>query len=233
MIHTLSPRHRPRSTQAGWALLTSLITLLLACSGAYAQGSDADEISGHLERAELALEQREYSLAATEFRRAAELGDDPEIAMQATRIAYTYGFNEEALRAAKRWRELNEDSEEALLYVAQLNLRLGNLRAARSEFARLIERADEAPEQRLLSLIPILSDEDPENADRLMRRLAQPYRKLAYGQYAMAVMALQAGEADDARGFAERAIEIDPEWIKPKLLYARALLLAGNDETGY
>ena len=114
--------------------------------------------------------------------------------------------------------------------MAQLNLRLDNLRASRSAFARLIEGAEESPEQRLLSLIPILSEEDPGNAYRLMRRLARPYRKHEYGQYSMAVMALQAGEASDAQDYAQRAIEINPEWIRPKLLYARALLLAGEDD---
>ena len=229
MIDTPLPRHRPRSIQAAWLLLTSMTALLLGV-GAYAQETEADELRGHLERAELALENREYGVAASAFGRAAELSDDPEIAVQATRIAYTYGFNERALSAAERWLELDEESEEAMLYVAQLNLRLGKLRPARTQFARLIERAEKSPEERLVSLIPILSEEDPDNAYRLMRRLAQPYRKLAYGQYAMAVMALQAGEADDAREYSERAIEIEPEWIKPKLLYARSLLLAGKDD---
>ena len=229
MVDKLSLRRRPPSAQANWLLLTTTL-ILLACNSVPAQDRDADSVREHLDRAKLALEQQDYSRAADEYYRAAKLSENPEVAVQATRIAYTYGFNEEALAAAERWLELDEDSEEALLYVAQLNLRLGDLRNARREFARLIERADEAPEERLVSLIPILSEEDAENADKLMRRLAQPYRKTAYGQYASAVMALQAGDADEARKRAQRAIELDPEWIKPKLLYARSLLLAGEDD---
>jgi len=229
MTDPFPPSRRPPSARAYCLLLTSTL-LFLTGLNATAQDDALDPVTEHLRQAEVALQDLEYQSAAREFRLAAALSDKPETARRATRIAYTYGFNADALIAAERWVELEPDNEEALLYVAQLHLRLKDLRSARREFARLIERADVAPEERLVSLIPILSEEDPEDADKVMRQLARPYRKTAYGQYAPAVMALQAGEADAALEYAEQAIELDPEWIKPKLLYARALLLKGDDE---
>lgn len=229
MIDTPPLGHSPRRIRA-FGLLLPMLLCLLVFAVAEAQGEASAAVRERLERAEQALQANEYGQAARELGEAAALGDDPNVAKQATRLAYTYGFNEQALGSAERWLALDGDNEEALLYVAQLNLRLGEIRTARRYFARLIESAEGPSEQRLLSLIPILSEEDPVDADRLMRRLAGPYRKHAYGQYAMAVMALQAGEAEDARRYAERAIVIEPEWIKPKLLYARALMLAGDEE---
>jgi tetratricopeptide (TPR) repeat protein len=208
----------------------SVLLTFLALAPAGAQERERDALDGHLERAELALQAGEYRLAAEEYAAAAGLSDEPEIAQTATRIAYTYGFNRIGLVSAERWLAIDEDSEEALLYVAQLHLRLGDLGDSRKYFARLIESGGGAPEERLLSLIPILSAEDPESADRLMRRLAQPYTDSAYAHYAVAVMALQAGDAEVARERSQRAIEIEPTWIKPKLLHARALMLAGEDQ---
>ena len=85
---------------------------------------DAEELSEHLLQAELALQNSQYQLAASEYRKAAELSDDPEIAQKAARVAYSYGFNKEALRSAKRWAKLDDENDEALLYVSQLYLRV-------------------------------------------------------------------------------------------------------------
>ena len=63
-----------------------------------------------------------------------------------------------------------------------------------------------------------------------MRALAKPYKDSAYAQYATAVMAMQAGDTDYAEERALRAIELDPEWTKAKLLYARTMLLAGRQD---
>ncbi|HSG65285.1 MAG TPA: tetratricopeptide repeat protein, partial [Gammaproteobacteria bacterium] len=194
------------------------------------QEPDSETASAHILQAEIALQQEEYKLAASEYRKAAELSRNAETAQQATRVAYSYGFDEDALASAKRWVELDADSDEALLYVAQLELRLGDLRNAERSFEALLARGNEPTDEKLLSLIPFLSQEDPENAYKLMRALAKPYRDSAAAHYAVAVMALQAGEAEEAGKRAQAAIDIEPDWIKPQLVYARSLLLAGDDE---
>ena len=217
-----------RPVQFGFLLIAAACLLSAAPVGA--QDAETDELDRLLERAELALQAGEYRTAAEDYSAAAALSQEPEIAQTATRVAYTYGFNELGLDAAERWAELQPDSEEAVLYLAQLNLRLGELRRSANYFADLVENGEGEPDQRLLSLIPILSEEDPIQAERLMRRLARPYRNSAYAHYAAAVMSLQAGNGEDAEERAQRAIELDPEWIRPKLLFARALMLQGEDE---
>jgi predicted Zn-dependent protease len=181
-------------------------------------------------RAELALQSSDYLEAAQEYRKAAELSSSVDVARQATRVSYSFGFNDEALRSAKRWRELDKDSDEALLYVAQLQLRTGALRESKRSLKTLIEHGDEDADKRLLSLVQVLSQEDAKDADKIMRGLAKPYKDSPYAQYATAVMAMQAGDSEYAAEHALRAIELDPEWIKAKLLYARTLLLAGQQD---
>jgi tetratricopeptide (TPR) repeat protein len=216
-----------RLLSALWAV--TVITLF--CPIAFADDEDArSEAAAHLLQAELALQASDFLEAAREYRKAAQISDSVDIARQATRVGYSFGFNEEALLAAQRWLELDGDSDEALLYVAQLQLRLDDLRNARRNFKKLIERGDEDADARLLSLVQVLSEEDPEKADKVMRWLAKPYKNSAYAQYATAVLAMQAGDTDYAMERALRAIELDPEWVKAKLLYARILLLAGEQD---
>ncbi len=191
---------------------------------------DTEELSEHLMQAEMALRQNLYQEAVSEYRKAAELSDDPEIAQQATRIAYSYGFNEDALASAKRWAKLDDEDEEALLYVAQLYLRTGEVRKSRRSFEKLLKRGREPADERLLALIPFLSREDASLSYELMLKLARPYKDSAEAHYAVAVMALQAGDSKAASERARKAFEIEPDWVKPHLLYARAMLLSGDEE---
>ena len=191
---------------------------------------DAEELSEHLLQAELALQNSQYQEAASEYRKAAELSDDPEIAEKAARIAYSYGFNKEALRSAKRWAKLDDENDEALLYVSQLYLRTGEIRNSQRSFEKLLKRGREPADERLLALIPFLSQEDESLAYELMLKLAKPYKNSAEANYAVAVMALQAGDTETAGERAKIASEIEPDWVKPHLLYARAMLLSGDED---
>ncbi len=191
---------------------------------------ESEEAANHIIAAEEALKANRYQEAAAEYRLAAELSDNVEVAMAATRVAYSYGFNEDAIRSARRWAKLDPDSDEALLYVAQIYLRIGEIRESRVTFEKLLEEGDDPVDEQLLRLIPVLGQEDPDNAYELMRQLARPYKKSPFAHYAVAVLALQAGDTETAGERAQKAIEIDPEWVKPHLVYARSLLLAGDEE---
>lgn len=212
------------------AILLVIVSIPALWAVAIAQEDDADAVSAHILRAEIALQRNDYLAAAREYRIAALQSDDVETARQATRVGYSFGIDEEALVSAKRWLELDGDSDEALLYVAQLQLRLGKLKESRVNFRTLIERGKEPAEERLISLVAVLSEEDAENADEVMRWLAKPYKDSAYAHYAVAVLALQSGDSEEAEKRALRSIELSPEWIKPKLLYARAMLLGGKQD---
>lgn len=212
-------------------LVSALVAMLLFASPTVLAEDDNDSgiaAAGHLIEGENALQAGEYLKAAQEYRKAAELSDNIDVARKATHIALRLGFNEEALLSAARWMELDENDEEARVLYAQLQIRTGNIREAKKAIEELVDLDDENGDRRLLSLLPMLSEEDPHNADLLMRELAKPFKDSAPANYATAVLALQAGDAEYALKKAERATELEPQWLKPKLVYGRALMLSGE-----
>jgi tetratricopeptide (TPR) repeat protein len=203
--------------------------LLLAVSApALTADEDRAAVGVHILQAEVALQNDDYLAAVREYRMAAELSSNVENARVATRTAFGLGFNEEALRSAARWLELEEDSDEALAFTAQLELRIGKIRDSQKSFETLIKRGKQHADEQLLSLLPLLADENPQDVDALMRRLTKSYKNSAKANYAAAATALQADDFAHAKLRALRAAELDPRWLKAKLLYARALLLSGE-----
>jgi len=221
---------------ARWRSVERLISLLalttiLGFTNAYAGEEASSEASAHILQAEMALQRKEYLKATTEYRKAAESSDSVEIARKATRLGFSYRFNDEALLAAKRWVKLDRNSDEARAFLGQLYFRKDDLRNSKRQFERLIKADLDDPGKRLLSLISYLSDERvPERADKLMRSLARPYRDSATAHYAVAVLALQAGDSEHAKERSEKAMELDPSYVRPQLLYARALMFEGETD---
>lgn len=214
-----------------YLLVSAVLAMLLPASPTVLAENDNDDgiaAAGHLIEGENALQAGEYLKAAQEYRKAAELSDNIDVARKATHIALRLGFNEEALLSAARWIALDENDDEARVLYAQLQIRTGNIREAKKAIEQLVDLDDENGDRRLLSLLPMLSEEDPHNADLLMRELAKPFKDSATANYATAVLALQAGDAEYALKKAERATELEPEWLKPKLVYGRALMLSGR-----
>lgn len=193
-----------------------------------AKDDDRASVGVHLLQAEIALENDNYLEAAREYRMAAEISSRIDIARLATRTAFDFGFDEEGFRSATRWFELDEDNDEALAYIAQLELRLGKLRNSVRTYKKLIKRGKEPADEQILSLLALMADEDPEDVDEVMRLLTKPYKSSAKANYAAAAAALQANNLENAKLRALRAAELDPDWLKAKLLYARALLLSGD-----
>ncbi len=216
----------------GW-LAASLLLLLtaIAPSGAFADDVASSDASAYVLQAEMALQREEYLMAVQEYRKAAELSDDPDLARQAALVGMTYGFDREALAAAKRWYKLDDKSNESRAVLAQISFRLGDLKTARRHFNYLLDKSKEPPGEKLLMLVGYLSDGgDPEKADKLMRSLARPYQKSALAHYAVATVALRAGATDHALERVGKSIDLDPENLRAKLLYARVLLAQGKHE---
>ncbi|MEM8683826.1 MAG: tetratricopeptide repeat protein, partial [Pseudomonadota bacterium] len=210
---------------------TSAIGLLLAflAIAAHAQqGSLTYE--DYVEMAAEGVQAGEYLAAARNWVEAARLSKKPEDAQKATRFAYSFGFDAEALQAAERWLELDRDNEQAIIYVAQLQLRQGLVRPSKRNFKRILKMSEGPEDERLLSFVSLLSEEEPVAAYELLKDLAKPYRDSASANYAVAVMAMSADDIDTAVERAKLAVEQDPDWLKAKLLYGRTLLFAGEED---
>jgi tetratricopeptide (TPR) repeat protein len=213
-----------------WLAATSLYLLIaLGAATAAAQEPDYTDVNAYILQAEVALQREDYLMAVREYRKAAEFSDNPDVARKAAATAMAFGFDEEALRSARRWLELDKSSDEARAFVAQLSFRTGDTRTARRYFRELLDKSEEPPGEKLILLTRYLGDGgDPEDADELIRSLAKPYPDSALAHYAVATMALQSGDLEHARKSAARAVELDPDNLKLKLLYGRVLLTAGD-----
>jgi tetratricopeptide (TPR) repeat protein len=211
------------------ALLALAMPATFGSIPAAADDTDSSDAGAYILQAEMALQRDDYRMAAREYRKAADLSDDPEVAKQATMTAMFYGFDREALAAARRWQELDEQSNEARMFLAQLSFRTGDVKRARRHFSYLVEQGSEPAGDALLMVARHLSDEDDaESADKLMRSLARPYPDSAGAHYAVATLALQAGDTEHALERGARSIELNPDDLKPRLLYGRALLADGK-----
>ncbi len=215
----------------GW-LAASLLLLQTAIAPQTASADDgaSSDASAYVLQAEMALQREEYLMAVQEYRKAAELSDDADLARQAALVGMTYGFYREALVAAKRWYKLDNKSNESRALLAQISFRLGDVKTARRHFSYLLEKSNEPAGEKLLMLVSYLSEGDPQKADKLMRSLARPYGDSALAHYAVATVALRAGETDHALERVQKSIELDPDILRSKLLYARVLLAQGEHE---
>lgn len=221
----------PRWRSAETLISLFSLTIFMALAPVFADESDTSEASAHILQAEMALQRKEYLRATVEYRKAAEQSENVEIARKATRMGFSYGFNDEALLAAKRWVKLDGKSDEARAFLGQLYFRVDDLRNARRQFERLIKAEPDDPGKRLLSLLGYLADErQPQRADKLMRALAKPYPDSAIAHYAVAVLALQSGDVEYAKERATRSMKLDPTYTRPKLLFARALMFEGKKD---
>jgi tetratricopeptide (TPR) repeat protein len=212
-----------------WLALPALAMAVTLGSMAAADDAGDSGVGAYILQAEMALQRGDYRMAAQEYRKAADLSDDPEVAQRATMTAMFYGFDREALIAARRWHKLDKQSGEARMFVAQLSFRTGDAKSARRHYAHLVEQGSEPPGDALLMIARQLSDEDDaESADKLMRSLARPYPDSAMAHYAVAMLAMQAGDTGHALERGARSIELNPDDLKPRLLYGRALLADGR-----
>jgi len=213
-----------------WLAAAVLYTLIASgCGPAVAEEADTTDVRAYILQAEMALQREDYRRAAEEYRKAAELTESTDVARKATIMSMTYGFDREALVAAKHWHKLDRTSSDARVILAQLFFRTGDLKSARRHFTDLLDQAKEPAGEKLVMLTHYLSDKgDPEEADSLLRSLARPYPDSALAHYAVATMALRAGDYEYAIKRAARSIELNPEGLKARLLYARALLASGE-----
>ena len=87
-----------------WLAVLALAMPVILCSiPAAADESDSSDVGAYILQAEMALQRGDYRMAAEEYRKAAELSKDPEVAEQATMTAMAYGIDREARAAAQHW----------------------------------------------------------------------------------------------------------------------------------
>lgn len=216
----------------------AILAALAACAGLPDGGAASEGArkppEALLADGDAALERNELPEAALAYRQAAEASDDESIAEQASRTAFDHSQMREASLAAERWLALNPTSEQARRYAGVAALELHRLDVAEEQFAQLLTGgAYISPAAGLLALLPAVADHGtPADVTELFRRLVVRYPDVAEGHYALGSAALRSDNFALAVAAARRATELAKYWVPARMLLARALIAAGDEQAG-
>ncbi|MEM9057968.1 MAG: tetratricopeptide repeat protein, partial [Pseudomonadota bacterium] len=146
-------------------------------------------------------------------------------------LAFAAGELEAALATPRRWATLDPTSRQAHRYLSSINLRLGDVSAASKNLDWLLDNLADSRADGYVAMATLLLDEPvPKAAFDSLERLARRDGHLAEASYAAGLLALRAGDAPEARSYAEKAVSMRPDWDKAGLLYARVLIADGEGE---
>lgn len=226
------PRFAVRTSARVAALL--LASVLAACTTTGAKREAAAENlpadpNALVLGAEMALQRGNYLEASQAYLRAAQAGEDEELAEQATRVAHEHRQWTVVQAAAERWLELNHTNEEARRYAAFAALHLYRINTAAEHLNILLDTAFINPQAGFLALLPQLADEGSASAaTAVLRQLVTKYPEVTEAHYALAQAASQSDNLSLAMEHARKARELGPYWSPAGLLLARLQMLTGD-----
>ena len=184
----------------------------------------------HLKLAEIALENSNFDEVIKRYKDAVDSSSNIEILKEAAWLSKNYGFLDQSLQFAKIWVDREPDNDTALLFLVNRQLESGLILAAKKNLKEIIIKTEENPQEVLFSIYSYLSDEKPENLEKLIYSFTRIYSKSAYIRYIYAASLLENKNVEEALVQSELAIQLEPSWEKSSLLYARALLLADRTD---
>jgi tetratricopeptide (TPR) repeat protein len=215
-------------------LLLASCAWLVSCAttGPAPDSASRVDLDSHLLLAEVARERQRFDEAAEHYLAAALISDQPTLAELAAEIAQQLDLTELGLRAAERWQELRPGDPRVHQFLGVFRLRNGDSSGAVGEFEALIAGAEEPLAALALSIEILAGERDVAGATAVVAELVTNHPGTAEGHYGLARLALRNGDFELALENAERAVDINPEWVEAQLLYARTLLIAGRTEDG-
>lgn len=184
----------------------------------------------HLKLAEIAIENSNFDEVIKRYKDAVDSSSNIEILKEAAWLSKNYGFLDQSLQFAKIWVDREPDNDTALLFLVNRQLESGLILAAKKNLKEIIIKTEENPQEVLFSIYSYLSDEKPENLEKLIYSFTRIYSKSAYIRYIYAASLLENKNVEEALVQSELAIQLEPSWEKSSLLYARALLLADRTD---
>ena len=178
---------------------------------------------------EIAADRGQLPLAYNHYSHSALLTRDPYAAEQATRTALVMKDRPAALKSARLWVELAPNSLQARQALAHLLLQEGDLAGTRQQLNALMEIAQARGDDGFLLAAAVLGGEHrTTHGVSLLTELADAKPGDARGQYAVALMHTSLEAYAEAEPRLQRAIELDPNWSKPRLLLVQVLAATGR-----
>lgn len=194
------------------------------------QGLDADLVYAVLV-AELAGRRGDMAIAFTHYLRAAQLAQDAKMAELAVRAALAGDDNGSAEQGVELWLKLSPDSLGANQVAALLRIKAKDREGALTHLRRLVKLSGVDAGSGYSQVAAIVGrTPDPAQRLALMQALADLDPDSPDAQQALAMVAAGAGRSDAAAAAARRALELRPDWNKPRLFLVRLLLSEGKGE---
>lgn len=199
---------------------------------ASAQGRTPEsEVVYLLLTAELAGQRSQYDIALENYLKASKLTKDPRVAERATQIALYLKDYDKAREAASLWRDRAPESAEAIRLNAMLLLKAGNRDAALDQFTKLLRLPSVELESTLIELVKLLDAEaSREDGLKLMHQLTDRFPRMAELHFAYALLAADKGEFKLALDETERALALQPDWNRARLLQAQVMSQMGDSQ---
>jgi len=181
--------------------------------------------------AELAGRSGDMAMAFTHYLHAAQLARDPKMAELAVRAALAGEDADGAGRAAALWLTLEPDSVGAHQLAALLRIKAKDREGALTHLARVVELSGSDAGTGYTHAIGIVARAETESERvTLMQSLVELDADNPDAQYALAMVAAAAERAEVAEAAARRALELRPDWNKPRIFLVRLLLSEGKRE---
>ena len=180
--------------------------------------------------ADMAVQHQQFALAANLYLLVAEETNDPRLAEQATRMALISRRDQDALVAARLWLDLVPDSRDALEGIISAEIRNGNEQDVQEHLERLLASSDSGDREQDYNLIISLLQHgrDSQMSLRIMQQLGAHHAQDADAQFALAYIALQAGDLVLARTAIESSLAIRPHRLNSMNLYGQVIRMQGR-----
>jgi tetratricopeptide (TPR) repeat protein len=182
---------------------------------------------------EIAGQRGRLEVAVASLKRAALASRDPRLAQRATQVALYAKRPDEAIDSARLWVELQPDDLEAREALSVALLEHGQLAEAQTQMEQILvlTGSDDNLGQAYLRLAALLGKQTLRAAALdVMRALVALHPQLQEAQFALAHIAVRAGELDTAAAAIDQALRLAPDWEDAALFKIR--ILGSQKEAG-
>jgi tetratricopeptide (TPR) repeat protein len=181
--------------------------------------------------AEIAGQRGNVALSAQAYVDLAKRTRDPRIARRATEIALYARMNNAAIEAATIWHDADPTSTRALQALAGMLVSVGRYDEALPRLKELLAGSASDTASGFTQLTRTLNNaQDKGAALRLTQNLAADYPKLPESHYAVARVALSAGDDRVALDEVRTARQLRPDWEAAALLEAQIVQKTSIDQ---
>lgn len=183
-----------------------------------------DELLYEFLLGEVAMQRGHAGLAAQAYLDLAQQTRDPRVARRAAQVALQARQMDQAVEAFQLWLELEPNSGVAKQMLTTLLITGARLDEARPLLAELLAAHPENAGQTFLQVYPLIARvaNKPAALD-MVRKLAEPYPKVAEAHWVQAQAAAAAGKHDLALAEVKQARALSPGWAMAVLLQAQLL----------